>query len=163
MANTFNMTAITSPASGDAYATQDEANTFMLNRVHNQGWVNATPTERGVALVDATSRIDRLNFIGTKTVSTQTLQFPRNNDTTIPTDIKNACALIANALLDGVDPEFEFENLSQTSVTYDRVKTTFDRSRLPEHFIAGIPSAEAWRFLKPYLRDNRSIHMQRVS
>lgn len=92
----------------------------------------------------------------------QELEFPRGADTVIPTDIKTACYEIAFALLDGVDPEAELDDLGVVSQGYSSVRTTYDRTSVPQHHNAGIPSAVAWRFLKPYLQDGRAVKISRV-
>lgn len=90
-------------------------------------------------------------------VDAQSLFFPREGDLVVPRDIKEACCYIALALLDGIDPELEFNNLSMTEQDYGGAKIKYDRSVPEEHVIAGIPSVSAWRLLKPYLRDPRQI------
>ena len=111
----------------------------------------------------ATAAIDRLNFIGEKTSSTQDNQFPRGEDTAIPTDIELATFEIALALLDDIDPEMEASNLGVISQGYANVRSTYDRNVPSPHIVAGIPSVIAWRYLTPYLRDSRTINITRSS
>ena len=146
-----------------AYATEAEAILYFSGRLNADAWDDADSYERDKALINATRIIDRLNFKGTKTVDAQVLQFPRDNDTVVPDDIKSACSEIALALLDGVDPELEYDNLSMVSQGYANVRSTYDRSMPSEHVAAGIPSVNAWRYLKPYLRDVSAIDVSRVS
>jgi len=145
------------------YTTISETNTYFETRLHTDAWDEASTTERTAALTMATEAIDRLNFLGKMAEDDQELQFPRDEDTDVPNDIKKACSEIALALLDGVEPEMEFENLGLVSQGYSNVRSTYDRSRAPEHIVAGIPSITAWRYLKPYLRDYRSVQIHRVS
>lgn len=94
----------------------------------------------------------------------QELEFPRGADTAVPNDIKVACYEIAYALLDGVDPDLELEALTATSYGIGNVRASFNRAQEPpEHLINGVPSSLAWRYLKPYLRDDDRIKLQRVS
>jgi hypothetical protein len=146
-----------------AYATEAEAVLYFSGRLNADAWDDADSYERDKALINATRIIDRLNFKGAKTVATQVLQFPRDNDTVVPDDIKSACSEIALALLDGVDPELEFENLNMVSQGYANVRSTYDRNLPSEHIAAGIPSVSAWRYLKPYLRDVNAVDVSRVS
>lgn len=146
-----------------AYATSVEAQTYFDGRLNTDAWDDATSANKTKALSMATTLIDRLNFRGEKADSTQENQFPRGDDTVVPSDVKNACAEIALALLDGVDPELEFDNLRMKSQAYGVVRSTYESDRAPEHYVAGIPSSLAWRFLKPYLRGAYTIDTHRVS
>jgi len=145
------------------YATRAEATAYFLGRLNSEAYDDADEADQTAALTMATMLMDRLNYRGDKADSAQTLQFPRGSDTAIPEDIKNACAEIALALLDGVDPELEFENLRMKSQAYGVIKSTYEGTRSPEHTVAGIPSSLAWRFMKPYLRSVQTVNMHRVS
>lgn len=144
------------------YCTIVEAQTYFDGRLGTDAWDSATDTEKTKALTMATRAIDRLNYIGIRNSSSQDNQFPRFDDTSYPQDIMDACAELALALLDGLDPEFEYEMLRITKSEYDKIKSTYNKST-PVHILAGIPSITAWRFLVPYLRDQRSIDVNRVS
>lgn len=146
-----------------SYATIAEAATYLNDRLNVTAWECSTDDERRRALAMATNIIDRLNYLGAKTDPDQTNQFPRGGDTTIPQDIKNASAEIALALLDGVDPELEYENLLMVSQGYSSLRSTFNRNSAPPHVIAGVPSVLAWRFLQPYLRDPNELAIFRVN
>jgi hypothetical protein len=146
-----------------AYCTTDEAQAYFDGRLNADAWDDASSANKQKALIHATRLIERLNFKGEKTVDTQSLQFPRDNDTSIPTDIKYACSEIALALLDGIDPELEFDNLKMVSQGYANTRSTYDPDLPVEHIAAGIPSVTAWRFLKPYLRDMRTVNLSRVT
>ncbi len=146
-----------------AYITEIDAQTYFDGRLNTGPWDDATSGDRDKALSMGTQLIDRLNFLGEKTDDSQDLQFPRDADTTIPKDIQYACCECALALLDGIDPEQEFANLSMVSQGYSSVRSTYDRSRPAEHTLAGIPSALAWRYLKPYIRDVYSVGLDRAS
>ena len=145
------------------YISVVDADTYFDERLNSDAWEDATTADKTKALITSTRMIDRLNFRGNKTVATQSEQFPRGEDTEVPDDIKYACCEIAIALLDGVDPELEFENLDMVSQGYANVRSTYNRSSKPEHLIAGIMSIIAWRYLKPYLRDPTYLDISRVS
>jgi len=146
-----------------AYCTQAEADTYFAGRLNADAWDDASSSDKDKALLNATRLIDRLNFRGKKNNDSQELQFPRNEDTVVPDDIKSACSEIALALLDGVDPELEWDNLRMVSQGYANVRSTYDANIPNEHISNGIPSVTAWRYLKPYLRDTQSVDMSRVN
>jgi len=172
------------------YGTVNEANTYFSHRLYSSVWSSANATDRENALIEATQIIDRLNFAGHKaavyselydsdgdlespapsdsTLRTaylsQELEFPRGTDTDVPDAIKMACWEIAYALLDGIDPDMEAENLAVVGQTIASVRTTYDRNNVNvEHIANGVPSAKAWRLLKPFLRDAGAYRMSRVS
>ena len=96
--------------------------------------------------------------------ASQPLEFPRGADTEVPEAIRMASYEIAHSLLDGKDPEMELENLGIVSQGFGSVRTAYNRSQVPiEHIINGIPSAAAWRLLKPFLRDDEAIKLSRIS
>ena len=146
-----------------AYITVDDADTYFSERLNTSAWDISTTTDKGIALKDATKRIDRLNFIGEKNESDQERQFPRYDDTTIPYDIQYATAELAMVLLDDIDPNMEIELLGMKSQGLASARSTYDRSFVPEHLQAGIPSSEAWAYLKPYLVDPQSIEVNRAT
>jgi len=146
-----------------SYASQSEADVYFLTRLNSEAWDDATSADKDKALGQATNIIDRLNFLGCKTVDTQENQFPRATDTVVPKDVKDASIEIALALLDGVNPELEFENVFMTSQGYGGVRSSFDRSVKPPHLLAGVPSFTAWTYLKPYLRDPWNVELHRTS
>lgn len=170
------------------YGTITEANTYFSYRLHSEAWSEATADDRVKALIWATQIIDALNFKGQKAAvydvmydsegneldytedeviaaeNSQELEFPRDWDTDIPQQIKNACWEIAYALLDGVDPDLELENLGVVSQGVSSVRTTYNRNHTQiEHVINGIPSAAAWRYLRPFLRDTGAVTVSRVN
>lgn len=170
----------------DAYATVSEANAYFATRLHTSAWDNASPTEQEKALIMASDAIDCLNFKGDKSTvaillsgvvdisevdaaalraaeAAQEREFPRGSDTQVPDQIKRASYEIAYALLDEVDPDLELENLAVVSQGYAGIRTTYNRIQQPiEHLLAGIPSATAWRILKPFIRDGKFVKISRV-
>ena len=146
-----------------SYLTIIEAQTYFNTRLHTQPWDCAIDDEKTKALAMASKIIDRLNYEGEKTDEAQVNQFPRDADISVPQDIMDATTEIALSLLDGVDPELEFENLAMITQQYGTIKSTYDRSINQEYKMAGVPSMTAWRMLKPYLRDSQGIDLNRVS
>jgi hypothetical protein len=169
------------------YGTLAEANEYFDNRLHEEAWYNAPADDRPKALIKATQLIDALNFKGYRATvyditydydgtplypteeeireaeEEQELEFPRGEDVDVPDPIKLGCWEIAHALLDGVDPDLDIENLGVSSQGYASVRTTYARSQaLVEHLMHGIPSATAWRYIKPFLRDADEVKLSRV-
>ena len=144
------------------YVDAAYADTYFSTRLRTASWDDATSADQEAALTMATNAIDQLNFLGEKAEEDQENQFPRGDDTTIPTAIKQATCEVAIAFLDGVEPDKEFENLFKTSNAFGGVRTTFDGDAIPEYFAAGIPSFSAWRLILPFLRDLRVLKLRRV-
>lgn len=145
-----------------AYATIAEGQTYMDGVVHSDGWDLATNAERTTALLNATRIIDRLNILGKKNDATQELQFPRYDDTEIPDDIKFACAAIAGALLDGVEPDLEFENLRLLQAGMNGAKSTYASDIVQTHVSAGLGSSTAWAYLASYVIDPRTMEVYKA-
>jgi hypothetical protein len=145
------------------YSTIAEAQIYFDGRLGTDAWDCADDTDRNKSLIMATRSIDRLNYLGCKSNSGQTLQFPRSGDTAVPQDIMDATAELALTLLDSVDPGFEHEGLRMSSQTYSNVKTTYKDDEYSPHIAAGIPSIIAWHLLLPYLHDPRFLNLDRVS
>lgn len=145
------------------YSSLIKAQAYFNTRLNADAWDCASEVNKTKALNMATRIIDSLNFEGSKTDSAQELQFPRFNDVAVPVDIEIAEAEIALALLDDVDPDFEFENLRMSSQVYGSIKSTYDASTELLYKAAGVPSVVAWRLLRPYMRDFQSVDVNRVS
>jgi len=165
------------------YGSRIEADEYFQRKLHEIFWSEATVEEQDESLLLARRSIDTLAYKGCKaTVFTllqgnpestneeirvaeaaQELEFPRGDDTIVPEDIRIAQYEEAYARLAGQDPELEYEALSVTQQQIELVKTSFDRSNVPsEHLVNGIASLVAWRRLRPYLRDGRSLRLLRV-
>ena len=166
------------------YGSISEATSYFGSRLHEYAWSDADVLDRPRALFAATQVVDSLNFKGSKhTVyellqanaeaelediqaaeASQPLEFPRGADTVVPEAIRKAVYEIAHSLLEGKDPEMELEQLGITSQGYASVRTTYSRSQVPiEHIVNGIPNALAWRWIRPFLRDEDAIRLSRVS
>ena len=169
--------------SNSYYGTLSEANAYFQARLHEQAWSDASATERESSLIEAREIIDSLAYKGQKSTvytllqatpaasdtdiraaeAAQVLEFPRGEDTQVPDDIKQAGFEIANALLDGVDIQFEIKALGISSQGLESVRTTYSRSHQPvEHIINGVPSFRGWRLLRPFLRDEDTLKLVRV-
>lgn len=145
------------------YADMSFALSYFQDRLHVGAWDCATPEDRRKALTMATVDIDRLDYAGCKLDATQSLEFPRTGQVEVPEDIKIAACEIALARLDGVDPDQELTAAGMTSSSVAGIRSTYDRSVVPDYIFSGIASASAWRFLVPYLRDKNAFKISRVS
>jgi len=168
--DTSAITIITATSTGTSitgqfeyYGSMEGANNYFIKRLNTGAWDSALYNDREAALIQATRSIDKLNYANSKAESSQNLQFPRGNDSTIPAEIEYACYEIALSLLDGVDIEQEAQTIGVSSEGYSGVRTTYDVSYHNEHIRAGILSIEAWGFLKPFLRDPLALRVSRVS
>lgn len=135
------------------YAQPNDADAYFLERLNVAAWTNASSDDKLRALKQSTRAIDRLNFVGEKHDDAQSNQFPRGDDTVVPQDIVEATCELALVLLDGVDPNFEMENLQNASQGIGDAKVTRDTSYTMDHVRNGIPSIQAWMILLNYLRD----------
>jgi hypothetical protein len=145
----------------DTYGDIASANDYFLRRLKTDAWDSASDDDKLKALRQATRAIDRLNFTGDKASDTQILQFPRGNDTVVPTDIEYATYEEALQLLSDVDIQSEVDGLNITSNSFASVKTTYDRKIVSEHLMSGIVSYIAWTYLIPYLRDHQELKLIR--
>jgi len=144
------------------YADINYADDYFDSRLHSEMWANQPVEDRNRALNDATRRIDRLRFAGCKTAADQEHEFPRGSDTVVPDDILVACCEIAYALLDGQNPEVDINDLAVSSQGFHGVRNAYEREFQLAHVASGIPSAFAWSYLRPYLRDVSEVKISRV-
>lgn len=61
----------------NSYATVEEADLYFADRLDTAAWIAASPTEKGQALVTATSLLDNMTWTGSAVSETQNLAFPR--------------------------------------------------------------------------------------
>lgn len=96
--------------------------------------------------------------------ASQPLEFPRGADVIVPEAIRIAQYELAYSLLDGVDPQMELENLGVSAQGHADVRTQYDRAMLPvEHLVNLIPNPLAWSLIRPFLRDDQTVRLSRVS
>lgn len=142
------------------YGTIEEADRYLGKKIDGKDWLECSTKEE--ALIEATRLIDNLYFEGIKTDDDQLLEFPRNDEEEVPRDIKYACFELAFTLIHGVDPDMEIRNQRATMLNYSSLKTMYG-DRIQEHVMAGIPSHQAWGYLRSYLVDPGAINLRRVS
>lgn len=145
-----------------SYQTRLEVDAFFAARLTNAAWDDLIDADKDKAILQATWIINQLEYKGCKSDENQTNKFPRN-DNAIPQAILDAHSLICNALADEVDVEEEFLGMSGVSSTYANVKHVKQQDSFQEHTLYGVPSAEAFRLLKPYLLTHQSFRINRTS
>ena len=156
------------------YGFVSDGDLYMARRSHNWDWQSANLSDKLKALYSATDLIEKFNFIGTKTVSTQTLAFPRTRTlssgivcqigatTGVPPEIVKAIYLIADALLGGRDPQADFEAQNVKVETFGPVRTEFATDKGPMQHIANlIPSPSAWALILPFLGISTSFSVNK--
>ena len=172
------------------YGTVNGGNAYFTARLHSYDWDQASVADRLAALVEATELIDQFDFVGRKygvqvvvdalgdeaDLSTdenrealrvanlaQELEFPRGSVNTVPTEVEQACYLIAKAMLGGRDPEADLEGLATKATKYGDIGTVYDRTgNTMDHIAHLIPSPQAWNLLKPFLRYRNTFDQYKV-
>lgn len=94
--------------------------------------------------------------------ATQELEFPRGQDTEVPTQIEWACYEIALAFIEGFDPEDAIERTNIIRQGYSSVSTTYAGGSGQEYLVYGIPTNRVWMWLLPYLCDDKVIRLRRA-
>lgn len=152
------------------YGDIETAQTYFDTRMHTDAWDDLGDSDDAIAtknkaLAHATRIIDRLAYKGLPTDEAIAAgnKFPQIGTLGVPSSILESCYEIALSLLDGIDPELELQNLGQISSQYANIKSTRDTNQTLEHILAGVPSQIAWRMLRPYLADSRSVNLVRGS
>jgi len=125
-----------------------DAELYFQNRLHIDAWEEATDSEKDKSLIMATKVLERLALYDFEDV---------------PDDLKYAICEIALSILEGDDPNKEFENLALTTSQYSSVRSTYDRTYPMEHLEAGVPSIIAWRLIRPFLDVSKGLKLSRVS
>lgn len=141
--------------------TVEEANSYFEDTLTGLDWASEDETKKLLALKQATKIINNLNFKGEVSVAGQENCFPRGGDTEIPQTIKEACADIALALIQGIDPNVEAEIANYTAQTFTSAKIEKAPARTPEWVYAGVPCQSAWIKLLRYLEDGMDITILR--
>jgi len=148
------------------YVDHASASSYFALRLNSCAWNNATLDQQEASLLEATEIIDRLPLTGYKAVKDQKLRFPRAGQGEIPTvpqDVKDACCDIALGLLDGIDMEAEFMQLSHSRDRYANITEQRDTVMVEDHIVAGIPLTRAYRRLAKYIRSYQSVTLGRTS
>lgn len=144
------------------YGSIEKADNYFSLMLQGMRWNSVDRTTKLRALVSATKLIETLNFIGRKASAQQPLQFPRGTDTTTPVAICEATYELALALLKGIDPNTEKDNLYAQSQVYGSIRKDYNRTAIPMHTLHGIPCPTAWNLLLAYLEPKLGLTLCRV-
>lgn len=149
----------------NSYCLPSDGDLYLQGRMFAEKWFSATPDRKEMALAHATKIIEALSFRGLKVTTTQVLSWPRilisGAAPEFPQEIRDACCEIALALLNGIDPEKEFRNVSKIRQGYGSLGHAKDTNLIDRNFVNGVPSMSAWNLLHPYLMDVAQAVMYR--
>ena len=92
----------------DIYGTRAEFDDYMKARVNNSVWASAGGTDRDRSLVSAARVFNRQPWVGTKTLTTQPLAWPREgvegfDNATTPTEVEEGSYEMAYQILDDAE------------------------------------------------------------
>jgi len=146
-----------------SYITLEDATSYLEGELWSDAWMAADEVNQEKALNKATTIIDQIRYKGSKLLSTQDNEFPRDFQESTPQDVTYACALIALKLIEGRIPELDFGNARITSDNLASGKTTYNEYNMPQHLLYGIPSYDAWGKLVKYVDLAKTVSFIRVS
>ncbi|MDE1971181.1 MAG: hypothetical protein KGI50_06445 [Patescibacteria group bacterium] len=146
------------------YGSVQGGDVYFARKYGRDAWKEAEDDDKVAVLTEATQHIEQLNYFGRKTSCTQTMQFPRGGDTSVPLAIQYATYEEAYQILLGRDVDEDARNRTVQQRKFGPVSTTYLLdARQPANVGAGILSTIAWRFLIPYLRRAEDITLVRIS
>jgi hypothetical protein len=144
------------------YADLNYAAEYLQLRLGTIDWDAATDQQKEAALQMAADDLDRLPLIGYRTSREQERRFPRNDETEVPENVKKANVELALEYLKGVDSQEEYSLLTRQEVMYGPIREKRHPQLVEPHIVAGIPSLRAFRYMIPFLRDERSVSLVRT-
>jgi len=156
------LVATAGASNANSYATLNQAESYMENRLHSDNWDDSNDTDREAALIWATQLLDRLcNWEGSIASETQALRWPRFyvydpdgnsvDETTIPQFLIEATAEFALFLIG-----------SDLTITYDRstapykqleagpLNVVFNTGSNTEIVKDSIMPVSVWVIVRPY-------------
>jgi len=147
----------------DTYCTLTEAEDYLAAGLpfNNAAWDESGSSLKEKAIESATRVMLRLPWAGFKATFAQRLHHPIAGETTVPTDLKDACALIAVALLSGRSTEQDYMTVFTKSEKFGQMSLTRETQNEIPHLLAAVPDFEAWRLIRPYLDIDQEIYITR--
>ena len=128
------LTATAKSASANSYVTRTEAQSYMDERIETDNWDDASNADQDRALIMATNRLEREEYRGGATTTTQRLRHPRAGLITrdgqsydqdiVCRPVKEATYELALAILDGNYVESDTGLEEYTSVTIGPLNVT---------------------------------------
>lgn len=153
-------------ASSNSFATVAEANAYHNARLHNETWFDANTDTKERSLKWATRILDDMKWKGSKTASTQALEWPRAavlnlngdelDDATIPTFLINAVSEYAFELIK-MDREVDSDTKGISQVMAGEVSVKFDKTDRPSKTPTSI-----YRIIKNYLASGNTGAFQNI-
>lgn len=153
----------------NTYITLEDAELYFETRLNAELWENATDDDKSKALIMATKKINKMNFIGVKKVITQTLEFPRlyeqkNTDNfpynylsiaDYPEEIEDAVCEEALAILSfGSSTHQQNKQFGIKSISMGTESVTYDDSAVSSRALL---SAEAKNMLSKWTKKSFNI------
>ena len=137
------------------YLLLTEANDYFSTRIGSEPWDTAEDTLKEKALGHAERNLSRLAYRGLAV--TQGLIFPRDTQTEVPSQVKEAICEEALALLNGVKNETEISDLHVSSSSVAGFSASVNALADRPWIGLGLASPIAWNLISPYLKDPNSF------
>jgi len=148
------------------YADLTYANAYFDDRImEDTAWADATDASKNKALRHATRLVDQCNFVLEKTDEDQVREFPRNGETDIPEEVKQATCEVALELVRGSLPESSMKKAGIASENVGDTSRSYREGGAQEivGLSSGLPSTEAAILLRDWIEDPREIDLHRSS
>lgn len=103
-----------------SYLSLEDANKIISKQTNSDNWNDADDEVKKMLLMQSSYAVDgAVKYKGTKTSSTQLLEFPRNGETIIPNNIKFAVALTAMKISnDDIFKNIKVETIAKHTTEY---------------------------------------------
>ncbi len=145
----------------DGYVSEADADAYHADRVDNAAWDTADTATKETAIKHATRLLDLLDWVGTKTVETGSLRWPREgvydlddielDSTTIPAWLEDANAEWAFVLIRDGDPLATPSSAGLERLKLDVIELEFDSTgNNPSQKPQGTPDS-VLAIITPYL------------
>lgn len=110
-----------------SYLSVEDADEIITKQVNSENWNGLTDEAKQILLVQSSFAVDGvMRYRGTKSSSTQLLEFPRNGETVIPINIKLAVSLTAMKVSnDDIFKNIKSETIAKHTTEYFE-KVTID-------------------------------------
>ena len=144
------------------YADETFGDDYMGDRLNTQEWDDADSATKAKALRHATHLLNHLNYVGARTDPDQESEFPRNGETEVPTEVKQACCEVALELLRDKFPESSDDAAGKTSESVGDASVSFDKGRTLYRENAHLPSSVAFHLIAKWLVNPRHVRLLRA-
>lgn len=134
--------------------TLEEAELYFDERYDSKEWFNLDKKEKETILITASQKINSFDFIGSKLIQNQPMEFPRNYE--LPQDIKNAVCEEAIKLLKNnknIHQQNQENNISSINLGDSSVSYKF--SKPIEHSLA---SNLAYQLIQKWIKKGYNLN-----